>query len=195
MDAGIQALCMIEFNSIAAGIEAADAMTKAARVTPFLLKTICPGKYLAGYHGDVASAGAALAAGLGAGGAAVVDHFLIPNISAQVPAAMCCATSLDCGADPLGGPGGGPALGVIETFSAASCVVAADAAVKAASVQLLEVRLAMGLGGKAVCLLRGDVAAVRAATDAGSALAGQAGLLVNTVVIPSLAPELLPYIL
>jgi microcompartment protein CcmL/EutN len=185
MDTGIQALCMIEFNSIAVGIEAADAMTKSALVTPFLLKTICPGKYLAGYHSDVAAAKAALSAGLGVGGAAVVDQFLIPNISPQVPAAICCASA----------PGEGAALGVIETFSAASCVVAADAAVKAASVDLLEVRLAMGLGGKAICLYRGDVGAVRAATKAGTAQAEADGLLVRSVVIPSLALELWPHIL
>ncbi len=185
MNTAIQAVCMVEFNSIAAGIEAADAMSKSARVTPFILKTICPGKFLAGFHGDVASARAALQAGLGMGGVAAVDHFLIPNISPLVVAALSCAVA----------GSGGPAVGVIETFSAVSCVAAADAAVKAAAIDLLEVRLAMGLGGKALCLFRGDVAAVGASAQAGAAVAAQAGLLVRTAVIPSMAPELFPYIL
>jgi microcompartment protein CcmL/EutN len=185
VNTAIQAVCMVEFNSIAAGIEAADAMVKSARVTPFLLKTICPGKFLAGFHGDVASARTAVQTGLEQGRSAAVDHFLIPNISPQVVAALCCAVE----------PAQGPAVGIIETFSAASCVVAADAAVKAAAVDLLEVRLAMGLGGKAICLFRGDVAAVNASVEAGAAEAILSGLLVRKVVIPSLAPELFPYIL
>lgn len=53
----------------------------------------------------------------------------------------------------------------------------------------------MGLGGKAICFFRGDVASVEAAADAGAAVAAQSGLLVRKVVIPSMAPELFPYIL
>jgi microcompartment protein CcmL/EutN len=185
VNAGIQAVCMVEFNRIAIGIQAADAMIKSARVTPLILKTICPGKFLAGFHGDVASTRTAMQVGTEVGGTAAVDHFLIPNISPQVLAALCCAVETSRG----------PAVGIIETFSAASCVTAADAAVKAAAVDLIEVRLAMGLGGKAICLFRGDVASVGAAADAGAAVAAQGGLLVQKVVIASMAPELFPYIL
>ena len=77
------------------------------------------------------------------------------------------------------------ALGIIETFSAASIVVASDAAVKAADVQLLDVRVALGLGGKGYALMTGDVAAVNAAVEAGSTAAAESGLLVSKVVIPS----------
>ena len=185
MIAGLQAVGMIEYNSIAAGIEAADAMVKASLTSPLLMKTICPGKFLTGVHGDVAATRAAVDAGLRVGADAVVDHFVIPNISPEVIAALGCATE--------GGHGG--AVGVIETFSAAASIVAADVAVKTADVHLIEVRLAMGLGGKAICLLRGEVAAVQAATEAGAATAAASGLLVRKVVIPGVAPELLPYIL
>lgn len=185
MIARLQAVGMIECNSIAAGIEAADAMLKAAAVSPLIIKTICPGKFLAAVHADVASTRAAVEAGLAMGADAVVDHILIPNISPEVVAALGCA--VECGR--------GGAIGVIETFSAAASILAADAAVKTADVVLIEVRLAMGLGGKAICLLRGDVAAVQAAIEAGAATAGASGLLVRKVVIPGVAPELLPYIM
>lgn len=185
MIARLQAVGMIELNSIAVGIQAADAMLKAAQVSPLIIKTICPGKFLAAVHGDVAATRAALEAGLGVGADAVVDHFLIPNISPEVVAALGCA--VECGR--------GGAVGVIETFSAAASIVAADVAVKTADVDLIEVRLAMGLGGKAICLLRGEVAAVQAATEAAAATAAAAGLLVRKVIIPGIAPELLPYIM
>jgi microcompartment protein CcmL/EutN len=182
---GLQAVGMIEFNSIAVGIEAADAMVKASLTTPLLMKTICPGKFVAAVHGDVAATRAAVDAGLRVGADAVVDYFVIPNISPEVIVALGCSTE--------GGRGG--AVGVIETFSAAASIVAADVAVKTADVDLIEVRLAMGLGGKAICLLRGEVAAVQAATEGGAATAAASGLLVRKVVIPGMAPELLPYIM
>lgn len=185
MIARLQAVGMIETVSIAAGIEAADAMVKAASVAPLLVKTTCPGKFVSAVHGDVAAVEAAVGAGRATGAEAVVDWFVIANISPQVVAALACPA----------GQAHGPALGVIETYTAASAIVAADAAAKAAEVQVAEVRLAMGLGGKAVCLLTGDVAAAKASVEAGAALAGREGLLVRRVVIPNFAPELLPYVL
>ena len=185
MTVGIQAVGMIEINSIAAGIEAADAMVKAARVEPLLMKTICPGKFVAAVHGDVASVQAAMGAGLALGADAVVDHFVIPNINQSVIAALSCAVEV----------AGGPAIGVIETFSAASSIVAADVASKAAEVNLVEVRLAMGLGGKAFCVMSGDVAAVETAVRTGAAAVAAGGLLVRQVIIPSMAPQLLRHIL
>ena len=76
------------------------------------------------------------------------------------------------------------ALGVIESFSVTSLIEAADAAAKAADVQLIEIRLAMALGGKAFVTLTGKVSAVQAAIDAGSSLVSEKGLLVHKVVIP-----------
>ncbi len=56
---------------------------------------------------------------------------------------------------------------------------------KAAEVKLVEIRLAMALGGKAFCVLTGDVAAVRAALETGKLVIGEKGLLVNWALIPS----------
>ena len=76
------------------------------------------------------------------------------------------------------------ALGIVESFSVASLIEGADAAVKAANVQLIEIRLAMALGGKAFVTLTGNVAAVQSAVDAAAQVVGQKGMLVNKVVIP-----------
>ena len=186
METRLQAVGIIEFNSIAGGIEGADTMVKAAEVDPFMMKTICPGKFVVAVHGEVASVQASVDAGLEFGKDAVIDHFVIPNITMEVINAIACA---------IGDLKGGAALGVIETFSAASCVVAADAAAKAASVDVVDVRLAMGLGGKAFCLLSGDVGAVKTAVDAGAATAADQGLLVRQVVIPGVSPQVLRHIL
>ena len=166
---------MVEFNSIAAGIDAADQMVKTAQVDPLFFKTICPGKFVAAVTGDVAAVSASVNAGRETHADALVDWFIIPNIHRDVIGAVAGATTIS----ERG------ALGIIETFSAASIVVASDAAVKAADVQLLDVRVALGLGGKGYALMTGDVAAVNAAVEAGSASAAESGLLVSKVVIPS----------
>jgi ethanolamine utilization protein EutM len=74
------------------------------------------------------------------------------------------------------------ALGMIETRGFAAAVEAADAMVKAANVKLLE-KVQVG-GGLVTAVVRGDVGAVKAATDAGAAAAEKVGEVVSVHVIP-----------
>ena len=83
------------------------------------------------------------------------------------------------------------AVGIMETFSLAAAIIAADTAVKAADVTLIEIRLGRGLGGKSFIILTGDVAAVKAANSAASALDEVKGLMSGSVVIPSPHPDLI----
>jgi len=82
------------------------------------------------------------------------------------------------------------ALGVIETQGFATAMEAADAAVKAANVQLGE-WLKVG-GGRVNVILRGDVAAVKAAVEAGVASASQIGKVLGQSVIPRPSEKLTP---
>jgi len=174
-------LGLIELTSIAAGFQACDAMLKASNVSLVLARSICSGKYMVMVRGDVAAVEAAVSAGNAAGHFSVIDTFVIPNLHESVFPAISAATKVE----EL------EALGIVESFSVASLIEGADAAVKAANVQLIEIRLAMALGGKAFVTLTGNVAAVQSAVDAGAAVVGQKGMLVNKVVIPSPRPELL----
>ena len=83
------------------------------------------------------------------------------------------------------------ALGILESFSVASLIEGADAAVKSSNVKIIEIRLAMALGGKAFCTLTGEVAAVTSAVDSGAKVIADKGLLVNKVVIAQPRQELL----
>ncbi|MFT7220837.1 MAG: microcompartment protein CcmL/EutN [Candidatus Azotimanducaceae bacterium] len=83
------------------------------------------------------------------------------------------------------------ALGIIETFSVASIIEAADALVKAANVELIDVHLAMSIGGKGYATMTGDVASVTAAVEAGAAYIKDKGLLVDKVVIPQTREDIL----
>ena len=74
------------------------------------------------------------------------------------------------------------ALGMIETKGLVGSIEAADAMVKAANVTLLGKEM-IG-GGLVTVMVRGDVGAVKSATDAGAAAAGRVGELVSVHVIP-----------
>ena len=172
---------LIELGSIAAGFQTCDAMLKAAEVELVLARSICSGKYMVMVRGDVGAVQASVQVGIQAGGFGVIDSFVIPNVHEPVFPAISGTTRIEAL----------EALGVIESFSVASLIEGADAAVKAANVRLIEVRLAMALGGKAFVTMTGNVAAVEAAVSAGAQVVAQKGLLVNKVVIPSPRPELL----
>ncbi|HNO10774.1 MAG TPA: BMC domain-containing protein, partial [bacterium] len=131
--------------------------------------------------GEVAAVQSSIDAGAAQSRGSVIDTFVIPNVHPEVFPALSGA-----GRSELR-----ESLGIIESFSVASLIEAADAAVKAANVKLLEIRLAMALGGKAFLTMTGEVAAVQAAVDAGSRVVAEKGLLVNKVVIPGPRPELL----
>ena len=172
---------LIELGSIAGGYEVADAMLKTADVDLVLARSICSGKYMVMVRGDVAAVQSSVDAGSQTGGFSVIDSFVIPNLHDSVFPAISGAVKVE----RL------EALGILESFSVASLIEGADAAAKAANVQLVEVRLAMALGGKAFVTLTGDVAAVRSAVEAGAQAIARKGLLVNKVVIPNPRPELL----
>ena len=74
------------------------------------------------------------------------------------------------------------ALGLIETKGLVGSIEAADAMVKAANVYLIG-KVLVG-GGLVTVMVRGDVGAVKAATDAGAAAAQRVGELISVHVIP-----------
>lgn len=74
------------------------------------------------------------------------------------------------------------ALGMIETKGLVGAIEAADAMVKAANVHLMG-KVLVG-GGLVTVMVRGDVGAIKAATDAGAAAAQRVGELISVHVIP-----------
>lgn len=147
------ALGLLELASIAVGIEAGDAMVKRAPVDVVHAGTVHSGKYLVLVAGAVADVEEALAAGLEVGQGCLVDTVFLPNVHAQVVAALRGARLA----------GTGEALGIVETTTVAATIEAADAGVKGARVRLLELHLADGLGGKGYLLFDGSVSDVEAA--------------------------------
>lgn len=170
-----QSIGFLELNSIARGVGAADAMVKAAEVELLYARPNCPGKFNILICGEVAAIEAGMEAGTRAGGSAVLEDIIIPRLHPQVIPAIHSASQ----------PDRRNALGIMEFFSIASAILAADRAVKAADVNLMDIRLGYGLGGKSYVALTGDTSAVIQATDTGTATARERGSLVDCVVIPN----------
>jgi microcompartment protein CcmL/EutN len=179
------AIGLLELTSIAKGIEATDLMLKASEVELLMSRSICSGKFVVLVRGDVAACASSVSAGEAVGRESVADSVVIPNLHEQIFPAIAQANFIE----------GVEALGVLEAFDVASLIEGTDAAVKAAEVKVLEIRLAMALGGKAFSVLTGKVAAVRAAVEAGRLLIGSKGLLVNWAIIPAPKAELVKELL
>ena len=168
------AIGIVETSSIAKGFEIADTILKTAQVELIVNRTICPGKYMVLVGGSVDAVQASIEAGVRVGAHTVVDHFVIANVHPSVFPAISGVAHLP----EL------QALGVVEAFSVASIIEAADAAVKATPVQLVTIHLAMAIGGKGFVSLTGDVASVQEAVEIAAAVIERKGLLVEKVVIP-----------
>ena len=110
-----------------------------------------------------------------------IDSMVIPNVHPQVFPAITGATCTE----------GINALGIMESFSIAAMLETADAILKAADLDGVELRLGNGLGGKSFFTYTGDVAAVKSGTDAGKEIVQSKGLMVNFEVIPSPSPVLI----
>jgi microcompartment protein CcmL/EutN len=174
------AIALIEFNSIAVGIRAGDAMVKRAPITFLRNGTVQKGKYLVLVGGDTASVEESMEAGLAEGGEGVVDTVYLPNVHDTVFAAVQGSRQV----------GEYESLGIIETSTVAAVIQAADAAVKGAEVVLLEIRLANGMAGKGLALVTGEVADVEAAITIGTGVVRKQGLWIQSAVIPSLHREM-----
>lgn len=171
---------LIEVMNVSKGIRVTDEMLKSAGVTLIQSGSVCPGKFVTLVGGDLSSIQAAIERAAVIAEDSMIDKFVIGNLGDKVFEAICGTAVVK----------EKKALGIIETFTAASAIEAADAAVKAAVVSLIEVRVARGLGGKCFVTLTGDVADVTAAVEAGAKLAAKTGVLINTEVIAKPHSEL-----
>lgn len=174
------AIALLEFDSIAVGIRAGDGMAKRAPLAALKAGTVHPGRYLILVGGQVAPVEEAYLAGQRLGEDSLVDKILLPEVHPNAYAAAMGRRS----------PVPYNTLGVIETQLLPAAVHAADAGIKGASVEILELRLGDGLGGKGLLLFGGDIADVQAAVEFAAVAARGHRCEVRHAVIPSLAEEM-----
>ncbi len=170
-----KAIGMAEFSTVSAGIASADLMVKTAEVEVIESATGCPCKYIVIISGELSAVKASVDAAKAFKPEKVIDSFVLGNPHDSIFSAIYGTAQ----------PENVAALGVMESFSAATAIVAADAAAKTAMVDLIELRLARGMCGKSYLLLTGSVSAVTAAIDRAVNEAGDRGMLLDSSVIPN----------
>lgn len=171
---------LVEIKNVSRGLKVTDEMLKSADVVLLQSGSVCPGKFVTLIGGDLSAIQAAVDRAVAAAEEDLIDRFVIGRLGEHVFEALAGIADVP----------EKKALGLIETFTAASAILAADAAAKAADVRLIEVRVARGLGGKCFVSLTGNVADVQAAVAAGGRLAAEDGVLINTEVIANPHPDL-----
>lgn len=175
-----RAIGMVEYTTVSTGIQAADTLIKTSNIEVIEAQVVCPGKYIVIISGELSAIKASIDAAKVQHGDKLIDSFVLGNVHEGVFPAIYATVNIE---NPR-------ALGVIETYSGASAIVAADAAAKTADVTLIELRIARGMCGKSYAIMTGEVAAVNAAIERAKAAAGDKGMLLDSSIIANPDPKL-----
>lgn len=166
---------IVEFRSIAIGIGAVDRIVKAAEVRILEARTICPGKYYIIFAGSTSAVNDSLNVVRQEAGTHIIDSIAISNVYPQMFYALGATSEVK----EL------KSIGVIETITAPSIMAAADAAVKATDIDLVEIRIARAIGGKNICVINGDLSSVSESVRVGIQYAQDKDFLVDYQIIAS----------
>lgn len=169
----LPAIALIEISSIAAGAYVADRMVKRSPVELLHAGTVQPGKYLILVGGGTAEVEESYREALQAAPAEILDEVFLPQVHRQV-IELLDGTRTFANYD---------SMVVLETSTIAAIVRATDAAAKGAMVEVAELRLGSGLGGRGLAMLTGDRSDVEAAADiAARSLAGRNVTLCHSII-------------
>lgn len=167
------ALGLLEMGSVARGILVADAMVKHSPVELVQASPTTPGKFLAVVFGGEEEVQQALQIGREIASTEWFDQLYLPKPDPQlVPVILGKVFPADI-----------DSLGIVETFSVASCILAADHAAKTADITLVSMQLARGLGGKAFFMMTGVLDQLEAGVTASRQIM-HSGMLLSTEIIP-----------
>jgi len=185
IDKDTTVLGILEFSSIAVGFKALDEMVKTAPIKIIDARTICFGKYLIVFSGDVASVEYSFKKGVEIGKKQLLDSLFLPMIHPEIIGAI----------GNIQEPEDWGTIGILETKTVTSAVEAADIAAKTGGVQIVEIRLANGYGGKSYVKMMGNLDDVQAAAEAGTAKLISKKQLFEKIIIPQPEKEIKTYFL
>ncbi|MCB9746455.1 MAG: BMC domain-containing protein [Alphaproteobacteria bacterium] len=170
----LDALALVELDSIARGYRVVDALVKRAPVALLEANLVEPGKYLILFAGGVAEVEEALEAALEVAEDSRLDQLMLPRVHEAVVPALRGAVQVE---EP-------DTVGVVEARTVASALEACDRALKDADVTLAGLRLTPGLGGRAFFVVHGLQHDVEASLEAAGAVLARREALHRMELIP-----------
>ena len=174
IDKDIIVLGVLEFNSIAVGFHALDEMVKTAPIIIVDARTISQGKYLIIFSGDLASVEYSFQKGTEIGSNFIVDSLILSMVHPEVIGAIGNVKQTEEWGT----------IGIIETLNVTSGIKAADIAAKEGGVNIVEIRLANGYGGKSYVKMIGDLENIQAAMNSATQKLELEKLLFSKTIIP-----------
>ena len=177
-------IALLELSSIAVGIYTADAMVKRAPITVLKSGTVHNGKYLVLIGGSVGSVEESYFTGIDSGVEKIIDQVHLPDIHDKVHEAI-LGNRVKCKKE---------AMGIIETSTVAATIKSADSAVKGADVEILEIRIADDLGGKAFAIFNGEIEDVQSAIEISKENVTKKEFWVRDKIIPRISQEMVEQI-
>ena len=185
IDKNTTVLGVLEFRSIASGFSTLDEMVKIAPIKIIDARTISSGKYLIVFSGDLASVEYSFAKGFEIGEKKIVDKLLLPMMHPELIDAIGNIKQTE----------DWQAIGIIETLTVTSSIEAADIAAKEGDVEIIEIRLANGYGGRSYVKMIGDLENVQAAMKSATEKIDAKKLLYDQTIIPRPEKEIKSFFL
>jgi len=179
------ALAMVELDSIALGYRALDAMVKRSPIAVVEANLVEPGRYLILFAGGVAEVEEGYDEALFIGGETVVDKLMLPFAHEAILPGLAGAMHIE---DP-------DTIGVIESRTVASTLLACDRALKDADVTLAGLRITHGLGGRGYFVVHGVQHDVEAAVEVSREILEPREALHRVEMIARPHPDFLAYLL
>lgn len=177
-----EAIGMIEYKTVSSGIMATDILSKSAYVKILEARVLTPGKFVVLYTGELGAVRAAMEVATRYQEDKLLDKIVLGSPDLQVMEVLDHPIRWEEYEDD--------AIGMVETSTVSSAVLAADFAAKTANIKLLEIRLATRMGGKGYILFSGSVAAVREAVYASESRLSYLNTVLDTMVIPKPSKDL-----
>lgn len=169
-----RALGIIEFSSIARGIEVSDKMIKAATVEVLMLKHICHGKFMVILCGDVEDIKEAVEITVSCDNNKIIESVVITSAHEELMYSLKkrpIIRNFD-------------AIGIFETSTVTSALVSLDSALKSAPIKLVKLVIGNGIGGKSYFVVTGSVSSIEEAVKIATNSVNSK-MLVHKTIIPS----------
>jgi microcompartment protein CcmL/EutN len=148
---------MLDIDDVPRGLLTLDLLVKEAEVVVYSAGTVQAGRYLILFGGEVAPVEVSFYRAVDIAKAALIDGVLLPYAEPRIaPAVLEGAQRWPCPGD---------SLGVLQSGSSPTMLRCVDAALKGAEVDLMQLRIADGLGGRAIATLWGATHDVEAAIE------------------------------
>lgn len=173
-------LGLVELSSIARGVVTLDEMRKTAEINIEWAYAISKGKYIIMVSGTQAEVESSLFKASEIAGNDLISKYVIRNVHKGVLEGLNKKVKIE----------NLEALGMVETKQAMSAIFAADAALKAAFVRIVEIKTGAGIGGKGYFTVCGEPASVKAAIAAAVKAVGSSEI-VERIVIANAHPDML----